>query len=128
MRTIRVRTNYAGSQHITAGKVYEGKSSYEVEDEYGIRFRITNDNGDSIFCLQNGCAYIDYGEWEILPEGPSVADEMAEALRVAIDALHEATAILGGEYGDHYQPLCDKMASLESSGESLLTKHKESKQ
>lgn len=37
---------------------------------------------------------------------------LTEALSVADDALAEAEAILGGEYSDHYQPLCDTMTDL----------------
>ena len=37
---------------------------------------------------------------------------LAEALNSADDALTEAEAILGGEYGDHYQTLCDTMTGL----------------
>lgn len=38
--------------------------------------------------------------------------ELTEALSVADYALLEAEAILGGEYSDHYQPLCDTMTDL----------------
>lgn len=34
------------------------------------------------------------------------------ALRLADDALTEAEAILGGEYGDMYGPLCETMLEL----------------
>lgn len=37
---------------------------------------------------------------------------LTEALSVADYALLEAEAILGGEYSDHYQPLCDTMTDL----------------
>lgn len=37
---------------------------------------------------------------------------LEEALNSADDALTEAEAILGGEYGDHYQTLCDTMIGL----------------
>jgi hypothetical protein len=35
-----------------------------------------------------------------------------ETLNLADDALHEAEAILGGEYGDQYGPLCETMIKL----------------
>jgi len=40
------------------------------------------------------------------------AERLEAALRLADDALTEAEAILGGEYGDHYGPLCDTMLKL----------------
>lgn len=38
-----------------------------------------------------------------------------EALGLADDALYEAEAILGGEYGDHYGPLCEMMMKLRAT-------------
>ena len=38
---------------------------------------------------------------------------LREALNLADDALTEAEAILGGEYGDHYGPLCETMLDLQ---------------
>jgi hypothetical protein len=35
-----------------------------------------------------------------------------EALQMADTALYEAEAILGGEYGDFYGPLCDQISKL----------------
>lgn len=37
---------------------------------------------------------------------------LREALKLADAALTEAEAILGGEYGDHYGPLCETMLDL----------------
>lgn len=49
----------------------------------------------------------------------------AEALRAILTkadgALHEAEAILGGEYGDHYSVLCDRMLDIRSSISALTT-------
>jgi hypothetical protein len=45
----------------------------------------------------------------------SQRDAMAEALRLAVDALEEAEAILGGEYGDHYAVLCNRMSDLRAT-------------
>jgi hypothetical protein len=39
---------------------------------------------------------------------------LREALDAADSALHEAEAVLGGEYGDHYGPLCEKILKLRS--------------
>jgi hypothetical protein len=38
-----------------------------------------------------------------------------EALRMADTALYEAEAILGGEYGDLYGPLCDQISKLRAT-------------
>jgi hypothetical protein len=45
-------------------------------------------------------------------EAEARAERLEAALRLADDALTEAEAILGGEYGDHYGPLCDTMLKL----------------
>lgn len=37
-----------------------------------------------------------------------------EAWKLALSALHEAEAILGGEYGDTYAILCETMCRLEA--------------
>lgn len=42
-----------------------------------------------------------------------------EVLGLADDALTEAEAILGGEYGDYYQSLCDTMLTLRTKIASL---------
>jgi len=41
--------------------------------------------------------------------------EMREALEKAVAALEEAEAILGGEYGDHYAVLCERMFGLRAA-------------
>lgn len=38
-----------------------------------------------------------------------------DTLRLADLALREATAILGGEYGDHYGVLCEQMINLQNA-------------
>lgn len=55
---------------------------------------------------------------------PAVA-ELVKALELSLDTLHEAEAILGGEYGDHYGPLCEKMIELEEASASALTRFRE---
>lgn len=45
--------------------------------------------------------------------------KLVEVLGLADDALTEAEAILGGEYGDHYQSLCDTMLTLRTKIASL---------
>ena len=54
-------------------------------------------------------------------------EEAAEVLGTADDALTEAEAILGGEYGDHYGPLCETMLKLRSQIKSLLDKMEQHK-
>lgn len=46
------------------------------------------------------------------------------ALHKADAALTEAEAILGGEYGDHYGPLCEMMTALRSDITTLTTEQK----
>lgn len=40
---------------------------------------------------------------------------MREALPLAVAALEEAEAILGGEYGDQHAVLCERMADLRAA-------------
>jgi hypothetical protein len=51
-----------------------------------------------------------------------VAVEAVEVLGTADDALTEAEAILGGEYGDSYGPLCETMLKLRRQIETLRAK------
>ncbi len=39
--------------------------------------------------------------------------ELRELLDLSYSALREAEAILGGEYGDHYNNLCEMMLELQ---------------
>lgn len=45
---------------------------------------------------------------------------LEEALHLAVRALAEAEAILGGEYGDHYGPLCEMMIELGKKARAAL--------
>lgn len=71
----------------------------------------------------------DYGAWferkrdEYAVEyiRADIAEQMAEALRTARLALHEAEAILGGEYGDYHSVLCELMLSLDQRANAVLT-------
>lgn len=45
----------------------------------------------------------------------STTQPSAELIRLAVSALREAEAILGGEYGDTYAVLCETMFKLESA-------------
>lgn len=49
-------------------------------------------------------------------------DEAVEVLGKSRKALEEAEAILGGEYGDRYGPLCEMMIDLVNSHNALLSK------
>lgn len=48
--------------------------------------------------------------------------ELLAALTEAMHALHEAEAILGGEYGDHYGPFCEQMIKLEADARAAIAK------
>ena len=50
----------------------------------------------------------------------SCAPDLLEALKLAMDALTEAEAILGGEYGDHYYVLCEMMMKLRSQADAVI--------
>jgi hypothetical protein len=54
-----------------------------------------------------------------LPAADPLADPrvqaLVEALQMADTALYEAEAILGGEYGDFYGPLCDQISKLRAT-------------
>lgn len=52
----------------------------------------------------------------------AAAPDLLEALQIAVKALHEAEAILGGEYGDHYGPFCEMMIKLEYAAGAVITK------
>ena len=43
------------------------------------------------------------------------SEQALETLSLADDALYEAEAILGGEYGDQYGPLCETMIKLRAT-------------
>lgn len=49
-----------------------------------------------------------------------LVEQMAAALRAAQLALSEAEAILGGEYGDHYAVLCDRVLDLTNKARAAL--------
>ena len=56
--------------------------------------------------------------WRNAALRPSLAAPTAETVQLAISALREAEAILGGEYGDTYAVLCETMFKLERALES----------
>ena len=65
--------------------------------------------------------YTQYIRADLAPDAALVA-ELLEALATADDALTEAEAILGGEYGDFYGPLCETMLKLRRQIEALRAK------
>lgn len=54
----------------------------------------------------------------------ALVNALVAALEKAMDALHEAEAILGGEYGDHYGVLCQYMLDLRIAADAALSKAK----
>ena len=43
---------------------------------------------------------------------PQAILDLISTIKLAVNALEEAEAILGGEYGDHYGVLCEQMFNL----------------
>ena len=81
MKTIKVRTSYTGCPYITAGKVYTGTDVRGPYTGIGRAFRIEDDKGATQTMLQHDSPHLNGRGWEILPEGPSLTDELAEALQ-----------------------------------------------
>ncbi len=75
-KIIKVRADHAGFKFITPGKSYEAHVRPEDPDTA----YITDDGGARIMIRISGCAFLNYTPWEILPEGPSMEDELAGAL------------------------------------------------
>lgn len=55
--TYAIAPESADRAYLTPGK------AYEVRNDDGVSFDITDDVGDGHFCLWNGCAYLDGGDW-----------------------------------------------------------------
>jgi hypothetical protein len=47
-------------------------------------------------------------------------ERLRKTVNLALNALHEAESILGGEYGNTYGPLCQQMIELESAAQAAL--------
>ena len=114
-KTIKVRTSYTGCPYITAGKVYEA----EVTETGGIMF-VDND-GIWRFSLLYDAACLYGGSWEILPEDPSIADELAEALQ-------NLKAAIGKTPVDISKPGWGAVVAELCEADVVLAKYKESKQ
>ena len=71
--------------YLTPGKEYEVRNM----DYYG--FAITDDTGDNIWCLLEGCGFLDGKNWRIIER--DVADE------------HASTALDTQVGGEHYKSL-----------------------
>ena len=73
------------------------------------------------------------GKWAIEPQNVTIArqclalmdrvEALEGALKTASWCLTETEAILGGEYGDHYGPLCEKMLELRNQIAALGGSH-----
>jgi hypothetical protein len=50
-----------------------------------------------------------------LPEAEAEVERLRAALALYDDALTEAEAIFGGEYGDHYGPMCEMAFSARAA-------------
>ena len=86
-KTIRVRTSYTGCPHITAGRIYEATIMADCSEKFGKLLQLTDDAGNVIATKQKWSSHIGREDWEILPEGPSVADELVEALQKCHDRM-----------------------------------------
>ena len=119
MKTIKVRTSYTGCPYITAGKVYEAKQKQGWLAPY-----IINDEGSESHIMAHealigeDCPHLNNeGHWEIVPEGPSLEDELAEALE-----LMTAHAAMFNRDTD------EMWVARRNHAEVILTKYKEQKQ
>jgi hypothetical protein len=123
MKTIKVKTDYTGCRTITAGKVYESSDVREYIRCNSIFATIVDDSGAARNIIvrhdSERCGWLDgEGIWEILPEGPSMEDELAECLAVMLEKFE-------ARMGDFENP---EFTPAYVSAKAVLTKYKESKQ
>jgi len=97
-KTVRVRTGYTKCPYITAGKVYEATVLGDELRLNGVPLRLTDDNGNVIHPNSKKSAHLNWeGDFEILPDGPTIADELAEALEAMTE--HYTSLINSGDAG-----------------------------
>jgi len=127
MKTIRVRTSYTGCRYITSGKAYECRWVEEFGDGASVYGEITLDDGTvATIVLKHPhvkCGLLGaIGDWEIISDGPTIADELAEALEEAL-LIFTGLLPLSERGGPH-----DEIKAAKEKAKSALAKHKESKQ
>ena len=79
------------TRNITAGKEYEISEFGDIGYRHGRSFFITDDNSDSLFCLERCCSFLADDNWRIIER--DVADE------------HASTALDTQVGGEHYKSL-----------------------
>lgn len=52
--------------YLTHGKEYEVLEIEEETGDFGRLFYIEDDAGERIFCLENECAFLNNGSWELI--------------------------------------------------------------
>ena len=114
MKTLKVRTSYAGNKDITPGKIYIARVLDDPQEDIGFYLAVVIDSGTTIHTIEKGTAHLEYHNWEIVSEGPSLEDELAEAIE----------ALLGKKTCGH--DFCCICADEKAT--AALTKYKESKQ
>ena len=62
-KTIKVKTDYGGSKHITAGKVYDAEP---LQTGNGNIYQITDDHGDRAYILLVECAHLHGHNWKVV--------------------------------------------------------------
>jgi len=113
-KTIKVRTSYTGCPYITAGKVYEATIKAGFNPRVGRLISFVGDDGWEVITCELDSCHIGDQDWEILPEGPSIADELAEALE-AYQAAGFGNSIDHVKHGAAYDKAVEALAKYKES-------------
>lgn len=57
--------NPDGTKNLTKNKMYEVFNVSKILGQIGYCFSITDNDGETLFCLLNGCSHIDYKNWKV---------------------------------------------------------------
>jgi len=128
MKTLKVRTSYAGNKDITPGKIYIARVLGDPQEDIGFYLAVMIDSGSTIHTIEKGTAHLEYNNWEIVPEGPSLEDELAEAIAPFAALLQKHNS-----KGPDSQPIFGINDATFNLGDlrkavAALAKYKESKQ
>lgn len=64
--------------YITPGKRYPMRN---IDENSLYSFEITDDKGDTLFCLRESCAHLDGGSWEIIDDAEPASSRHASVRR-----------------------------------------------